>query len=37
MIPALGFPMHNYGKKQHKKFYEKKKVDLWRMSNSQIH
>lgn len=25
MIPALGFPMQNYGKKQHKKFYEKKK------------
>lgn len=24
MIPALGFPMQNYGKKQHKKFYEKK-------------
>ena len=34
MIPALGFPMQNYGKKQHEKFYEKKK---WICGVCQIH
>ena len=34
MIPALGFQMQNYGKKQHEKFYEEKK---WICGVCQIH